>query len=172
MGNETKITQGFVFKRLVQTTTTKMILLNDTEKHVIDTVVQEGDSLYLIATAEETALWSVGKYSYQIQDTEGIIESGDAYVLVNFALDSATDSYKSRWQIVLEAVDATLAGRATSAQQSVTIGDKSIQSMSVEQLLKLRDFIKARLAEEAAAKGEEYINPNDEHRIKYFWRAR
>ena len=170
MDNEIKITQGFIFRRLVQTVTTKLILLNDTEKHVVDNVIEEGGSLYLTATAEETATWSVGKYQYQLQDIDGIVEHGEAYVLVNFALDSADASYKSRWQIVLEAVDATLAGKATTAQQSVTIGDKSITSMNVTELLKLRDFIKARLAEEAKEKGEEYINPNDEKRIKFLWR--
>lgn len=170
MDNEMRITQGFVFRRLVQTPTTKIILLNGAEKHIIDTVVPEGDSLYLTASAEETATWTVGKYQYQLQDTEGVIESGDAFVLVNFALDSAETSYKSRWEIVLEAVDATLAGKATSAQQSVTIGDKSITSMNVTELLKLRDFIKARLAEEAKEKGEDYLNPNDEKRITFIWR--
>ena len=42
--------------------------------------------------------------------------------------------------------------------------------MSVTELLKLRDFIKGRIAEEMKEKGEDYMNPNDQHRITYIWR--
>lgn len=62
---------------------------------------------------------------------------------------NAEDTIKSHWETVLDAVEATLAGKASQAQTNISVGDKSIGYMSVTELLELREFAKEKIAEES-----------------------
>lgn len=125
----------------------------------------------MTADKDETALWMPGKYAYQIQDENGIFEAGDFFVLRNFALQDAT-TYQSIWERAIKQIDDLLAGRATSASKTITVGDKTINYSSIEDLLKLRDYFSQRLAEEQAEEtGVEQFSKNDQKKIIYRWRA-
>jgi hypothetical protein len=64
----------------------------------------------------------------------------------NFALANETESVKSAAEKYLEAIEAQIAGKATSAQQSMSVGDKSISYCSIDELLKLKDYFAAKVA--------------------------
>ena len=59
-----------------------------------------------------------------------------------------TKASAGHWETILDAVEATLAGKATTAQSSISVGDKSISYMSVSELMSLREFAKEKIAEE------------------------
>ena len=55
---------------------------------------------------------------------------------------------RSSSEIVIEAIDAWLEGRATTQQRSVQVGDKSIQYSSIDELKRWREFFVEKVAEE------------------------
>lgn len=162
--------RGFKFRYAVKSENSQLVIINSENKYILDTIEVVEGIPYIVENADVTSEWVSGNYNYQILDENGIVEEGNFIVLKNFALEDQT-SFQSYWKTVLDAIDATLAGKATSAQQSVTVGDKSINYMSLSELLKLREFAKNKVAEEEAAdKGETPYDKNNQHIIKFVWR--
>ena len=157
-----KFTKGFVFRYRVKSSSSKLIIKGDFEKYTCENIVQKDDGFYIEEPSEVTKNWSVGKFKYQILNDEGIEDSGDIEILPNFALMDEDESVKSHWEVVLDAVEATLAGKATQAQTNISVGDKSIGYMSVSELLELREFAKEKIAEEkgkfVAGKGAKILH--------------
>ena len=143
-----KIVKGFLFRRKVKTPSSKIIIKGDFAKYTCENVVEKDNSFYIEEPADVTKNWSVGKFKFQILNDEGIEDSGDIEILPNFALMDEDESVKSHWEVVLEAIEATLAGKATQAQTNISVGDKSIGYMSVSELLELREFAKEKIGEE------------------------
>ena len=143
-----KFTKGFVFRYRVKTSSSKMIIKGDYVKYTCENVVEKDNNFYIEVPADVTKTWNVGVFKYQILNDEGIEDSGDIEILQNFALMDEDESVKSHWEVVLDAVEATLAGKATSAQTNISVGDKSIGYMSVSELLELRSFAKEKIGEE------------------------
>ena len=143
-----KFTKGFVFRWKVKTSSSKLIIKGDNLKYTCENVVEKDNSFYIEEHAEVTKNWSVGKFKYQILNNEGMEDSGDIEILPNFALMDEDESVRGHWEIVLDAVEATLAGKATQAQTNISVGDKTIGYMSVSELLELREFAKEKIAEE------------------------
>ena len=143
-----KTVKDFVFRWKVKTPSSKMIIKGDNLKYTCENVVEKDNSFYIEEPSEVTKNWSVGKFKYQILNDEGVEDSGDIEILPNFALMDEDESVKSHWEVVLDAVEATLAGKATNSQTNISVGDKSIGYMSVSELLELRAFAKEKIAEE------------------------
>ena len=143
-----KFTKGFIFRHRVKTPTSKMIIKGDFVKYTCENVVSSDDGFYITTSADVTKTWDVGKFKFQILNDEGIEDSGDIEILPNFALMDENESASGHWEVVLDAVEATLAGKATAAQSSISVGDKSISYMSVSELMSLREFAKEKIAEE------------------------
>ena len=143
-----KFTKGFVFRWKVKTSSSKLIIKGCSVKYICENVVEKDDSFYIEESADVTKNWSVGKFKYQILNDEGVEDEGDIQILQNFALMDEDESVKSHWEVVLEAIEATLAGKATAAQSSISVGDKSISYMSVSELMSLREFAKEKIGEE------------------------
>lgn len=143
-----KITRGFLLRYRVKTHNSKLIIKGDFAKYTCENVVEKDNSFYIEEPADVTKNWSVGKFKYQILNDEGIEDSGDIEILPNFALMDEDESVKSHWEVVLEAIEATLAGKATAAQSSISVGDKSISYMSVSELMSLREFAIEKISEE------------------------
>ena len=150
--------------------TTQLVFINPLSKYVVNNIVEEDGAFYLTASAEETKEWEVGKYSYQLMDEESIYEHGDLIVLINFALQDTT-TYLSKWENAIRQIDDILAGRASSASKTISVGDKSISYSSIDELLRLRDYFAQRLAEEQEELGEESYAKTNEHKIKFMWRG-
>ena len=143
-----KIVKGFLFRWKVKTPSSKMIIKGDNLKYTCENIVSSDDGYYLTESADVTKNWSVGKFKYQILNDEGIEDENDIEILQNFSLMDEDESVRSHWEVVLDAVEATLAGKATAAQASISVGDKSISYMSVSELMSLREFAKEKIAEE------------------------
>ena len=143
-----KFTKGFVFRWKVKTSSSKLIIKGDNLKYTCENVVEKDNSFYIEEPADVTKKWDAGVFKYQILNDEGIEDSGDIEILPNFALIDEDDSVKSHWEVVLEAIENTLAGKATQAQTNISVGDKSIGYMSVSELLELREFAKEKIGEE------------------------
>lgn len=143
-----KFTKGFIFRHRVKTPTSKLIIKGDFVKYTCENVVSSDDGFYITASADVTKTWDIGKFKYQILNDDGVEDSGDIEILQNFSLMDEGESVRSHWEVVLEAIEATLAGKATAAQSSISVGDKSISYMSVSELMSLREFAKEKIAEE------------------------
>ena len=157
-----KITRGFLFRYRVKTHSSKLIIKGDNVKYMCENVISSDDGFYIEETSEVTKNWQVGVFKYQILNDEGIEDSGDIEILPNFALMDEDEPVKSHWETILEAIEATLAGKSTAAQSSISVGDKSISYMSVSELLELREFAKEKIAEEngkfVAGKGAKILH--------------
>jgi hypothetical protein len=143
-----KFTKGFLFRYRVKTNSSKLIIKGDYVKYTCENIVSSDDGYYIAEPAEVTKGWDVGVFKYQILNDDGIEDSGEIEILPNFALMDEGESVRSHWEVVLEAVENTLAGKATQAQTNISVGDKSIGYMSVTELLELREFAKEKIAEE------------------------
>lgn len=162
-----KQVQGFAFSHSVKSSDCVLYIIGNGTKIVVDTIEKVADLYFLKASADVTKDWAVGDYKYQILDTNGIVEEGEFIVLRNFALSDNESEVKSRNELILEAIEAQLAGRATSAQSSMSVGDKSISYMTIDELLKLRDYFKEKVDKE---KGK--YSAGNAARIKYVWKVR
>lgn len=162
-----KHTQGFRFSYNVPSDSCQLVIRNTGIKIVVDTIETRGAEYYLTATAEETRTWPSGEHRYQLLDENGVLAEGEFIVMKNFLLTDEDTCIKSKNELYLEAIEATLAGRATAAQSSMSVGDKSIQYMSVDELLKLRDYFKDKVDHE-----QNKFSANNRGRIKYVWQVR
>ena len=163
-----KATQGFKFKYIVKSLSSKLVIKGDSIKIVLDTIEEEAGIYSLNASAEETSSWKPGEYKYQLINDDGIEEAGEFIVLQNYALTDEYETVKTRNEILLEAIEAQIAGKATSAQQSMTVGDKSISYCTIDELFTLKSYFEKKVAEE---QGESVVEGN-ELKIKYKWGLR
>ena len=162
-----KCTRGFLFRYRVKTPSSKLIIKGCNVKYTCENVVEKDNSFYIEVPVDVTKTWSVGKFKYQILNDEGIEDEGEIQILQNFALMDEDESLKSHWEVVLDAVENTLAGKATAAQSSISVGDKSIGYMSVSELLELRSFAKEKISEENGK-----FVPGNGAKIIYKWTMR
>jgi len=160
------ITQGFQLKYEVPTSDSQFIMKNDSSKVVIAATAEDGH-FYIIVEGTITKDWVPGLYKYQIINSTGIIEDAQITVLVNFLYLEDSDSVKTHNEIILEAIEAQLEGRATSNQASMSVGDKSISYCSLNELLNLREYFKAKVDIEKGKKPDILGKT-----LKYTWNLR
>jgi hypothetical protein len=108
------------------------------------------------ATAAQTGSLTPGRYSWQSFATNGAgerytIATGTLTVRANLAAQVAGFDGRSHAQKVLDAIEATMEGRATKAQGSVQINNRQIQYLKPEELVKWRSFYKTEVARERSA---------------------
>lgn len=116
-----KFTKGFVFRWKVKTPSSKMIIKGDNVKYVFSNVVEKDNSFYIEEPADATKNLETGVFKYQILNDEGIEDENDIEILQNFSLMDEDESVRSHWEVVLDAIEATLAGKATSAQTNISV---------------------------------------------------
>lgn len=124
------------------------------------TAVADGADYDFTLTSAQSAALSTGTYQLQIR-----AESGSTYYTLGIltikvlAGGVQTAGYEARNhnRIVLDALNATIEGRATQAQQSMSIGGKTIEYMSLEELitakLKYERFVEQDEAADRVKKG-------------------
>jgi len=164
-----KAFQGFQFDKEIPNASSQMVLFDGLNKYVISEVTFQGEQLYLTASADETKEWIPGRYSYQVLDSNGIIEEGTIKVKANLMFSTDIDSY---WKKALKAVEERIAGKTLDPANDVSVGDKRISYYRLDELLKLRDFILQKIAEEEQEEGDETaVSKSDQKRIIYAWRG-
>lgn len=129
-------------------------LINAQGKITVTAAASGADHLVTVPAAT-TAGYTPGSYSASARVTSGAEsyswELPDIEVLRNLSAETSYDD-RSHARKVLDAIEAVLEGRASTDQQSVTIGDRAIVKMPVSDLLKLRDSYAGEVAGEERAK--------------------
>lgn len=109
-------------------------------------------SAHLITeTATNSAQRAAGTYSYFARVTDGTsvvtVETGEIEVRPDPAASVAQD-YRTSSRRILDAIDATLFGKATADQQSVVVGGRQISRIPIPDLTKLREYYEAKVNDE------------------------
>jgi hypothetical protein len=103
------------------------------------------------AAAAVTAEFKPGSYFVQVRVTFGseshTVESGWTDVRPDPAGSTKVD-HRTWARRTLEAIEAFLEGNATTAQQAITVGGRSISRWSIPQLLEWREKLQAEVAGE------------------------
>jgi len=116
-------------------------------------------------TAAQTGAYKAGQYGFQtnavkaseVYTLDGTYWSGEVTLFPNPAdLAQGTDT-RTQDAVALDAIEAVLANRATVDQEEYTIGDRSLKRMSIDELLKLRSYFKARINQQRERKGAIYL---------------
>lgn len=102
------------------------------------TSVADGDDHKFTITAVTTAAWVPGVYSYQAYVTKTTssytVETGTLEVLVNLRVQKPGYDGRSHIKTVLDALQATIEGRATKQHSSLSIGGRAISLLSPAEL--------------------------------------
>ncbi len=125
-------------------------LTNASNSYSISSVDFGYNHFRFLATPLVTTTWVAGDYviSVQIDDgAGGIYVTESASVMVQPALGTAAD-LRSHAKRVLDALEATLEGKASQDQLSYSIRGRSLSRMSPGELLDWRDRYKAEYAKE------------------------
>lgn len=117
-------------------------LVRDGEQ-ITFTASDNGDGLHLVSVAAgTTASYGAGRYSWQSFITDGAtrhqLARGELEVVTDYVTTSGGFDARSHVKTVLDALEATLAGKATNDQLSVSIGDTSLSRMSPAEILEWR----------------------------------
>jgi len=116
-------------------------------------ITASGGDFAIVITAAQSALYTIGDYwweSYITKTAERyLVGSGGLEIKQNLAATLATYDGRSHAKIVLDAIEAVIEGRATTAQLICSIGGRSIQSWDPRELLKFHATYKGKyLAEQ------------------------
>ena len=128
-------------------------IINATNKYTVNATASGADFLVSV-TAATTAGWAAGDYSWQSRVTKGAeaytVDIGDITIKPSFESKATLDN-RSHAQKTLDAIEDTIAGRATSATAEYEIAGRKLKYISFAEMLKLRDFYKATVLQEKAA---------------------
>ena len=112
----------------------------------------------LSAAAAVTSQWPAGTYHYGLRALEpgndGAVEGlegGELRILADISLLEDGHDARSHAQRVLEAIEATIEGRASHDQESYSIKGRSLSRTPLAELLALRSHYRAELARDRAA---------------------
>ena len=120
------------------------------------TSTPSGSEHGFLATAAQTSALTPGQNSWQsfVTNLAGeryTISTGTLTVRPNLPAQFTGFDGRSHAQKVLDAIEATMEGRATKAQAVLQINNRQIQYLKPEELIKWRSFYKAEVAREKTA---------------------
>lgn len=84
--------------------------------------------------------WTAGQYSVQYFVGDQIIGEDQLIVKQNLKHTDSNYDPRSKARIILEAIEAYLAGVATHQQKKVKVGQKEIEYSTFDELIKWRNF--------------------------------
>lgn len=113
--------------------------------------VASGDDHVTTIAAGTTASWAAASYTWQQYVTSGTerrtVGWGTIEILANLATASTHDG-RSHVKTTLDALEATIEGKASTDQLAYTIGDRSLSRMGAEELVVWYEKYKAWYAQE------------------------
>ena len=123
-------------------------LVNSAQRYTIACTADGSDHL-ATAAAATTAGWVAGSYAMrgQVAKAGEVFTVVQAQVVIEGAWAAATDS-RSQARRMLEAVESTLEGRASSAVAEYTIGERALKNIPLPELLALRDRLRVDVGRE------------------------
>ncbi len=112
----------------------------------------DGDDYLIELDAATTADYTAGIYKYQVyvtlSDDKYLVEEGTIEVLPDFAAASDGLDTRSHVKTVLDAIEATIAGRAAKGQKKMQVNGVNLERYDLAELLLLRTRYKAEYANE------------------------
>lgn len=166
-----QITQGIPFQIRVYPKTEEnnaFIIIRDPQSIVQFTdVVTIDEEKWLTGVITQDNFMSPGIKYFQLFEDNLIKEEGNLLVKVNLSIDTTQD-YRSKYAVIVEAIEAMIAGTASRAQRNVKVGDKQIQYMSFSELKGILDYFKGKLKEQE----DGYDTVNNQMHQKYVFRIR
>ena len=124
-----KFIQGKEEKIRVYNPIAVLYLKNATTVLIFNTVEQEGDEYWLKFTINEDNFIEAGICQYQLFEGSQLKEYGSCQIVPSLMIDP-NQELRSKYAVIVEAIEARLAGTATKAQKDVSVGDKKIGYMS------------------------------------------
>lgn len=163
-----KFTQGVEEKIRVYSSNAILMLKNTTTIVTFNTVVQTNDEYWLTFTIDEDNFIEGGLANYQLFEDNVLKEYGSCQIIPSLLVDPGQD-LRGKYKIIVDAIEAMLAGVATKGQRHVQVGDKTVEKYSAAQLLSLLDYFQGKLTEEES--GTDVNTKTDQLTIKYYWRG-
>ena len=164
-----KFTQGVEEKIRVYSPSATLMIKNPTTilsfNEVDDSVT---DEYWLKFTIDENNFIEAGIAQYQLFEDNVLKEYGSCQIIPSLLVDPNQD-LRGKYKIIVDAIEAMLAGVATKGQRHVQVGDKTIEKYSAAQLLSLLNYFQGKLAEEES--GTDVNTKTDQLTIKYYWRG-
>ena len=164
-----KFTQGVEEKIRVYSSNAVLILKNTSTILTFNTVETNDEGEYwLTFTIDQDNYIEGGLAQYQLFEDNHLKEYGSCQIIPSLLVNPDQDT-RGKYKIIVDAIEAQLAGVATKGQKRIQVGDKNIDKYSAYELLKLLDYFQGKLNEEEA---ETDVNTKtDELTIKYYWRG-
>lgn len=127
-------------------------LINAGSKISITSTAQGTDHLVNVSNTTSAA-WAAGTYDYRAQASKAseVYTVGSGRIVVKPAFSAATLDARSQVRKTLEAIEATLEGRASSATAEYQIAGRQLKYIPISELLVLRDRLRADVAREDSA---------------------
>ncbi len=141
-GGETLYVASIVVTDFVPAThTLSYMFAHSTPLTVAAAALEDGTGWSLTVPATETVKWPTGPISFTAMVTA---ESDDRVTAVDSGAIRVTASplFVSWAKTALDAVEAQIQGRASSDQQSMSLGDMSVGFMSMKALLESRQWLR------------------------------
>lgn len=148
-------------------TDTLSITLISSEDQVEVTATKSGTLFLVTLTAAITGALTIGDYFlqarvtsggvvYQLNGEQGLPQLNHRLEVLRDAVEHTSGAdLRSHAQTVLDALEATIAGKATKDQSSYTIGNRSLSHMAPDELLRWRDYYARLVAGELATERRE-----------------
>lgn len=116
------------------------------------TATAQGDAHLVSVPAATTAAWVAGAYDFRARVSKGadVFTVGTGRITIAPAFGTAVDA-RSQARRTLEAIEATLEGRASSATAEYQIAGRQMKYIPVPELLTLRDRYRRDVRAEEAA---------------------
>lgn len=126
-------------------------LVSAAQRYTFSATAQGDDFLITVAAATTTA-YVAGAYEYRgtVSKAGEVFTVSSGRITIAPAFGSAIDA-SSRVRRSLEAIEATIEGRATSATAEYEIAGRKLKYISIPELLQLRDRLRQDVAREDAA---------------------
>lgn len=163
-----EITQGIRFPIRVYSGNSILIIKNQASILSFNNVTEDQNhDLWLNVMIDKDNFIEGGLYSYQLFENNILKEQGVLKVNASLLVDDTQD-LRSKYQIILEAIEKMLAGTASRAQRIVKVADKEIQYMSAKQLMALEEYFRGKLKEQENG----YDVVNNQMNQKFVFRIR
>lgn len=112
--------------------------------------VGSGASHVASKTAAETAALNVGRYFWRAVAVDGLLVSTleEGWTQIRPNPIGSTADMRSQARTLLDAIEATIYGRATDGQLEMSIGNRLIKRIPLPELMQVRDKLKAEVETE------------------------
>lgn len=141
------------------TWTLKYVLYRYGQAVISIAAAASGNDHDITVSAATTAGYAAGEWNWTAYAEKGsggtyereTIATGKVTIKPNVSVATAITDLRSHAQKMLDAIEATLQGRATHADLSLTINGRSIQYLKPEELLRLRSIYRREVQQEKDA---------------------